>query len=347
MAGLPFVDETMAMVEEAYQPGVSMGAAFGRLVKKIFEPFGLLIVDPMDHAIRAIAAPLMKQAVERMPELVDALIERSEELVRRGYHAQVLVDKKTSLAFLLHEGERLALKRSPEGDYVSGSHRLSTEQLAARATELSPNALLRPVMQDYILPTAAYIGGPAELAYLAQSQVVYRMLLQRQPAAFPRAGFTLVDERASKRMKRYGLSPADLFVREPILYDLIAKRLVPPSLKDGLNHARTSLQTMLDRLSAELTKFDVSLDAALKTSRRKIEHQVDKIERKTAAQIMVRDEQAARDAADLSGLVFPETHLQERLYSILPFLAKFGPGLIDDLYASVRIDCPDHQFAVV
>ena len=77
--------------------------------------------------------------------------------------------------------------------------------------DLSPNALLRPVVQDYLLPTAAYIGGPAELAYLAQSQVLYGALLGRQPAAFPRACFTLLDERSHKRMMRYRLGPTDLF----------------------------------------------------------------------------------------------------------------------------------------
>lgn len=324
-----------------------MGSAFGKLVRRFFEPFGLLIIDPMDRAIREIAAPLMKQAVQRMPELIDALIVRSKELVERGYHAQVLVDQKTSLAFLLDGGERLALKRNPDGEYVAPHYKLSPEQLAERATELSPNALLRPVLQDYLLPTAAYIGGPAELAYLAQSQVIYQKLLQRQPAAFPRAGFTLVDERSHKRMVRYGLCPADLFVREQVLRDLIATRLVPESLKDSLQSTKVNLNVALDALSVNLQRFDVSLAEALRTSRRKIEFQLGKIERKTAAQIMARDEQATRDAASLSGLVFPETHLQERLYSILPFIAKFGPGLIDEVYEAVKIDCPDHQFAIV
>jgi hypothetical protein len=148
-------------------------------------------------------------------------------------------------------------------------------------------------------------------------------------------------------MTRYQLGPADLFVREQVLHDMIAERLVPSSLKSGIGSAKSHVDLALDRLSADLQKFDVSLAAALTTSRRKIEYQVGKIERKTAAQIMARDEQATRDAASLSGLVFPETHLQERLYSILPFIAKFGPGLIDELYDAVNIDCPDHQFAVV
>ena len=101
------------------------------------------------------------------------------------------------------------------------------------------------------------------------------------------------------------------------------------------------------RSADDLESFDISLAAALGTSRRKIEYQVGKIARKTATQIMARDEQAVRDARSLNGLVFPEKHLQERLYSIVPFIAKFGPGLVDELYSAVRMECPDHQFLVV
>jgi bacillithiol biosynthesis cysteine-adding enzyme BshC len=344
--GLPFADEAVGIVERTYTPGSTMGSAFASIVKELFGKYGLLLVDPMSPALRAIAAPLLRDAVERMPELADALIARSRELVERGYHAQVLVDKQTSLVFLLQDGKRVALRRA-NGDFVAAQIKLTAAELAARGTDLSPNALLRPVMQDYLLPTAAYIGGPAELAYLAQSQVLYGKLLGRQPAAFPRAGFTLVDERSMQRMKRYRLEPRDLMTGERELHDLIAGRLVPQSLRDSLEKTRASVNQSLDALSADLRGFDVTLAAALETSRRKIEYQVGKISRKTANQIMVRDEQATRDALSLGGLVFPEKHLQERLYSIVPFIAKFGPGLIDELYEAVQIECPDHQFAVL
>ena len=104
----------------------------------------------------------------------------------------------------MQDGQRIALRRS-NGDFIAPHQKFSTQELAERAADLSPNALLRPVVQDYLLPTAAYIGGPAELAYLAQSQVLYGKLLDRQPAAFPRACFTLLDERSHKRMVRYGV----------------------------------------------------------------------------------------------------------------------------------------------
>jgi bacillithiol synthase len=338
LAGLPFADDALAMVERAYEPGETMGSAFARMIKELFAPYGLLLIDPMQRALREMAAPLMGEVVERMPELIDALMVRSKELVARGYHAQVLIDSKTtSLTFLLQDGQRIALRHQ----------KLSTQELVERAADLSPNALLRPVVQDYLLPTAAYIGGPAELAYLAQSQVLYGKLTGRQPAALPRAFFTLLDERSHKRMVRYGVNPTDLFGGEQALHDTIAARLVPEQLRARLDRTQVAFSSALDALRGDLDQFDVTLAAALATNRRKIEYQVGKIARKTATQIMARDEQATRDARSLNGLVFPEKHLQERFYSIVPFIAKFGPGLVDELYSAVRIDCPDHQFVVV
>ncbi|MDQ1470362.1 MAG: bacillithiol synthase [Bryobacterales bacterium] len=346
LEGLPFAQEAAALVERAYRPGQTMGSAFAALIRELFEPFGLLLIDPMSTELRRIAAPLMKEVVERMPELADGVIERSKELVERGYHAQVLVDGKTSLAFLLENGHRIALRRSPEG-FAADRRKWSVSQLAELAAELSPNALLRPVMQDYLFPTAAYVGGPAELAYLAQSQVLYEKLLGRQPVAFPRAGFTLIDERSARRMAKYCLTPADLLVREQVFNQRLAGRLVPVQLKAGLEQTKKAVSAALDSFSDDLSHFDASLVSALATSRRKIEYQVAKITRKTAAQILAKDEQARRDAASLNGLVYPGGHLQERIYSIIPFIAQFGPGLIGEIYDQVRVECPDHQFAVV
>jgi bacillithiol biosynthesis cysteine-adding enzyme BshC len=345
LEGLPFADEAHALIAGAYQPGQSMGSAFARVIRQMFAPYGLLMIDPMDTGVRAVAAPFMAEAVTRMPELVEVLIARNGELGARGYHAQVLVDKQTSLAFLLEGGHRIALRHSI-GEFVAHHRKWTAAELSARAAELSPNALLRPVMQDYLLPTAAYVGGPAELAYLAQSQVLYGKLLGRQPVAFPRAGFTILDERAAKRMTRYGLNLTSLFTSDQTLQATISARLVPTELRERLNTTERAVAAALDTLSADLGRFDVSLNGALSTSRRKIEYQIGKIGRKTASQIMARDAQAASDAKSMSGLVFPEKHLQERLYSIVPFLAKFGLGLIGDIYAKVDTGNPDHRLLV-
>jgi bacillithiol biosynthesis cysteine-adding enzyme BshC len=346
LAGLPFADEVVEAVERAYRPGATMGAAFAALVKDILKDYPMLFIDPMAASIRALGAPMIREALEAGPELAKGLLARNKELDKAGYHAQVHFEESTSLFFLLEDGKRLALRRS-NGEYQQQSRRFSVADLQARAHEISPNALLRPVVQDFMLPTVAYIGGPAELAYLAQSQVIYHKLLGRQPMPVPRAGFTILDHHSSKLMKRYDLCVPDFFAGEAALREKAAAKLVSPELTALMAETRTSTQISMDRLKAKLTAFDSTLAKALNRSRRKIEYQLEKTERKIARQTLLRDERATHDAEALTNLVYPHKHLQERLYSFLPFLAKFGPGLVDSIYENVHVDCPDHKFVTL
>jgi uncharacterized protein YllA (UPF0747 family) len=328
LQGFLYADEVVGMVEEAYQPGRTFGEAFRILLQRLLAGYGLIFFDPMEPDIRQLAAPVLHSAWERRQELGGALIARGKELEAAGYHAQVLFDHQTSLFFSIENGKR---------------QKLTGDQAPADWSQLSPNALLRPVMQDYLLPTAAYIGGPAELAYLAQSQVLYRALLGRMPVALPRSGFTLLDERARALMGRYNVSIADCFHGEHILKERVAARLIPESLEITFEDVTSEVRNSIDRLQAELHHFDPTLGAAMQKSRSKILYQIEKNRGKAAREALRRSSQVTESAAHLSGLVFPQHHLQERLFSILPFLAKHGFDLLDTLYDNVKHGCPDHQ----
>lgn len=346
LSDFPFGGEVADMVAGAYLPGRTMGQAFADLLRRLLRGFDLVLIDPMDPAVRQLAAGALRAAVEAAPELTAAVLERNRELTEAGYHAQVHVDEATSFVFLLENGRRLALKRHGR-DYMEEGRRFSTEELAGQAQQLSPNALLRPVVQDSILPTAMYVGGPAELAYLAQSQVIYHRILGRMPVVAPRMGFTLLDQRAGKLMTRYGLSLVDFFHGEEPLREHIAARLVPPAIGGLLSQTRSDVDGAVDRLSGTLSAFDPSLGKALERSRSRIRHQIARIERKVGHEALRRDERAARDAAYLYSLIYPDRHLQERLYSILPFVARYGAGVAEQIYDLVRLECPDHRLAVI
>lgn len=346
LGGLPFAGEVVKLAVEAYTPGTTLGQAFQRLVSTILSEHRMLYVDPLAESIRRLAAPLLHDAVAAAPQLKQKLLDRDKELIAAGYHAQVHVDAQTSLVFLLENGRRQSLRRQ-NGNYLAGGRIIPAEEIAARAEHLSPNALLRPVVQDYILPTVAYVGGPAELAYLAQSQVIYGELLGRQPVALHRTGFTVLDSRSRKLLERYGLCLPDFFHGEEALRARMAAKLVPPSMKALLAETKDTANGAIGRLSEELERFDPTLAKAAARSRRKMEHQVHKIERKVARQILLRDEISTRNAASLSGLLYPHKHLQERLYSILPLLAEHGPDFGARMYEHVQLDCPDHQMVTV
>jgi bacillithiol biosynthesis cysteine-adding enzyme BshC len=295
---------------------------------------------------RRLAAPALRSAVEAAPDLTREVQARNRELAAAGYHAQVHIEDQTSFFFLLENGKRLALRRHGE-EYVQNGRRFTSQELIGRADSLSPNAILRPVVQDSMLPTAAYIGGPAEIAYFAQSEALYRSLLGRMPVATPRAGFTILDSHSQKLMDRYGLSLHDFFSGEDALRERVASRLVPPSVTAAVRDAATTMNAAVDRLHRNLSSFDPTLANSLDSSARKIRYQIGKLERKTGREALRRDARAAADAASLYGLIFPQRHLQERLYSILPLLAKHGSGLIPQIYESIQLDCPDHRLMVV
>jgi len=337
----PYGGDVAALVEEAYRPGRTMGEAFACLLKKLLPHAGLILMDPLQPEIRALAAPFLREAVHAAPDLIQDVIARNKTLEASGYHAQVHLEDKSSLFFLLENGERQVLRREG-GQYAAGSRRFSASDLQARAAELSPNALLRPVMQDYLLPTLAYVGGPAELAYLAQSEVIYRKLLGRFPLVMPRAGFTLLDAKGAKLMDRYGLHLTDFFDSSVALREKIAHKLVPPQLNQRFVETRADLTAAMAGLDAELLALDRTLEAAFQKSRAKIFYQLGKIESKAAREALRRDSRANADAAYLEGLIYPNKHLQERFYTILPFLAQHGLDLVDRLHHQICLDCPDH-----
>lgn len=346
LGGLPFAEDIAGRLESAYQPGATLGSAFRRFLQDVLAGCGILFLDPLAPAVRQIGAPFLADAAGHVPELVEALRRRNSELTAAGYHAQVQVEDDSSLLFLLHEGKRTAIRRN-ENRFASRDRSYSAAELQALADRLSPNALLRPVMQDYLLPTACYVGGPSEVAYMAQAQVLYERLLGRMPVIFPRNSFTLLDTRATKLLDRYGLHLPDILEHEAGVKSRIARRLVPEDLAAQFHSLQSATERSLDELRDQLRRFDPTLESAAGKSSAKILYQIKRLSQKAAREALRRDERATNDATYLLDLLYPHRHLQERFYSIVPFLAKHGLGLPQRVFGLTQTACPDHMVRTV
>jgi bacillithiol synthase len=148
-------------------------------------------------------------------------------------------------------------------------------------------------------------------------------------------------------MARYGLAPIDAFVSTGTLKDRIAGRLVPAPVVQSMESAAEAVARRVGEVKAELLRFDPTLAAALEKSQAKIAYQMAKMRRKTEKEALRRDARAAAGAEHISAMLYPHRHLQERFYSILPFLAQHGWPLADRLTGAIELDCPDHRvFAV-
>jgi uncharacterized protein YllA (UPF0747 family) len=166
------------------------------------------------------------------------------------------------------------------------------------------------------------------------------------PVAVPRAGFTILDSRTEKLMTRYGLELRDLFHGEDTMRERMAARLVPPALAARVRETSEAITGSIAGLERDLAGFDPTLARALERSARKITYQIGKIERKAGREAMRRHTRAVGDGAYIYGLIYPERHLQERLYSFLPLAAKHGFELVRYVYDAIQLDCVDHRVMV-
>ena len=350
LEGMDFSAETIALAEDAYAGEPRFGEAFAKLWRGLFAKRGLILLDPMDPALRRICAPLLRQALDDREAIAQALAKRGRRIEAEGYHQQVAAPDDGVLLFRFENGRRTPLRW--DGDaYKAGRKSYSHADLQALLESepecFSPNALLRPVVQDYLLPTAGLLGGPAELAYWAQSAVLYERLLGRMPAALHRASFTLLDSRTAKLLGKYGLSLTDCMTYDADFRARMAARLTPPQLRAQFERQRTAVDRALGELRGSLGHFDPTLAEALDRSARKIRYQFEKIEGKAGREILRRDERSGDDADRLAAWLYPHRSQQERRYSILSFQARFGERLYDEIYEAIRPECADHQALVL
>lgn len=344
---LPLSEHLAALAERHYQNGKTFGEAFRGLMEEVLGPFGLLIADPLDPQLRSIGAEFLSSAARNSAALTPALADRGRALLDAGYHAQVHFDRKqTSLFFLLDGGKRKQL-RFDGTRYSAGTESWTPEQLAEFGAALSPNALLRPVWQDWLFPTVALIGGPGELAYFAQSQVLYRALLGRMPVMLPRAFFTLVDSKSAKIISNYRVRFESVLGSEESVRQTLAERLVPPALVEGLDEAKRGIETAIANLETRLAIFDPTLKDALSNSQRKIQYQFEKNRTKIVREMLRKSEQAQRQAAHLSHRLSPHGHLQERSYSMLAMMDEFGPDFPQFILDNIHPGCHDHHVIVL
>jgi len=330
----------------------TLALAFGRLMARIFAEQGLIVMDAASRGFHALGASTLRCAIEYAAELQQVLIIRGEELVKAGYHAQVLVAEDGSMLFLLDEttGERVALRRTTSADgtvqWKAGTKAYTTVELIAvletTPERLSPNALLRPVFQDTLLPTAAYVGGPAEIAYFAQSAVLYEAILGRITPVLPRLSATLLEPAIAAVMDKDEVQLPDAMTIAEVLAQRLGARAMPIEGKRKLAAVGNAMETELTALTEYLGGMDETLGRAAKVSGSKMLYQMNRLRRMSATFELQKETSLRKHAEAITLNVFPNGHPQERVVAGIWFMAKYGDGLVERLVGVAANQCPGH-----
>lgn len=344
-----FTGTLLTKLRAAYRPGTGMSEAFGRWLEFVLGDQGLVVYDAADPATKPLVGRIFGREIAfagRTAELAAAAGRRLEAL---GYHAQAAPPQGQVSLFHLGDG-RHAIESSGGGFTVGGRHveLAALAAMAASAPEtFSPNVLLRPIVQDALFPTVAYVAGPNELAYLGQLRDVYADFGVPMPLIYPRASVTLLDSAGARFLSKYAVPIEDLAPRDEAALNRLLEAQLPPGVDDAFRDADEAVRRSMDRLIAALPAVDPTLEGAARSVAGRLHHEVQGLRGKMLQAAKKRDETLRRQFTRTRSQAFPGGHAQERSTGFVYFLNRFGPGLVTRLMTDVPLDAGRHWILTV
>jgi bacillithiol biosynthesis cysteine-adding enzyme BshC len=341
----PSHEEVVGIVADCYRPGETLSGAFARLLSRVIP--GLVVLDPSDPALKAVVSPVLAREVEESSPTSRLALETGRALLEAGYHQQVPVREGFLNLFVVAERERRPVGLDGDVLEIRGTGTRLARADAVRSIEAepdpwSPNALLRPVTQDVMLPTAAYVGGPAEIAYHAQIGSVYAHFGVPRPSLVPRPSVTLVEPAQARALETEGLSLPDL-AEDPEAIVARWAREAYPEVEASFARTRQSIEKEMGEVEETLAALDPTLRAAAASARGRTLHQVEGLHEKAMRALKKRDQGRAARLRRTRDALFPGGSFQERGLGVLGPLARHGLALVDELQERVDPLACGHQ----
>jgi bacillithiol biosynthesis cysteine-adding enzyme BshC len=323
-------DALMARLSECYRPGATLSGAFARFLSSLLPE--LVVLDPSDPALKPLMLPVMAREVQEGSPTSKLALRRGAELLAAGYHQQVPVRPGFLNLFLHADGQRRALAFQDSQIEVRGtSRRLGLEEalrlLQAQPAEWSPGVLLRPLAQDHMLPTAAYVGGPAEVAYHAQITPSYSHFGIPRPALIPRPSLTLVEPAQARALEAEGLTLPEL-QEDPQTILGRWVRDAHPEMEAAFGRLREAVQREMGAVEDALGTLDPTLRGAADATRGRILHQIEGLEEKATRALKKRDQTRADRLRRTRDALLPGGSFQERGLGLISLLARHGDAIV-------------------
>jgi bacillithiol biosynthesis cysteine-adding enzyme BshC len=344
-----FTDAAMAALREAYRPGIGVSEAFARWLESVLGPHGLVVFDSSDPAAKPLVADVFGTEIRHAGRTATLAADAGGMLRARGHEPQV-VPQPDSVSLFYIDGARRPIKR--QGDqYVAGDRVFSASALAEQAATsphlFSPNVLLRPIVQDALFPTACYVAGPSELAYLGQLRQVYDSFGVPMPLMYPRATATLVDSATARFIARHDVRLEDLQRQDESALNHLLESQLPQSVESAIRDVEAATRRGMERVIEAMPAVDPTLAGAARTTLSRMEHDLRNLQGKMVQAVKRRDDTLRRQFNRAQAQVFPLGHAQERTLGVIYFLNRYGPGVIDRLLSDLPLDLGQHWIITI
>jgi bacillithiol synthase len=344
-AALPpseFADRVVRDVRGSYHPGRPVAEAYRDLLLRWFGDLDFLVVDAGHPDVKVHSREVLAAELRQHARHEASLLERTRALESAGYHAQVpilpgaanvFLDSPAGRDRLVAEDGTWHLRHSGERFETGALEAL----LGAEPERFSPNVLLRPIVESHLLPTLAYVAGPGEVAYLAQTEPLFRSHGVDMPVVVPRRSVLLVEGKVRKVLDKFHLEPAA--VRRPI-HELAADVLqdeVPEEIRDTVAGLRHAIEEGYQRLEGPVTAIDATLERPLRSARNESLAPLHDVERRIMQHLKQRNATGLQQLEKARTNLFPGGVPQERVLSLVQYLVRYGPGLPGAILESLAL----------
>lgn len=339
--------EIISHLREAYEPDQSYADAFGKWMTHLFKSYGLIFIDATHPGIKELGKSVfLKEIAENSPSTLCA-IETSKKLKQAKYNCQIQL-REGILNLFFADSERQSIGIKKDGYIIKDTQQTySGDELFALLEKkphlYSPNVLLRPIYQDTILPTVAYIGGPAEVAYFAQMKGIYDRFSIPMPIIYPRKSMTIIENKIKNVLQKHNLNVLDFWHNFDQKIQTIIKKHIPQSIDKVFSTAASHLKQDFQSIKKEIVSLEPGLEYSADFTLEKINQQFKYLEKKILKASKKQNDILIQQLYKVKNNVYPTNHLQERVLNIVPYLIKYGYPFIDKLYKTMDVNCYDHQ----
>lgn len=340
-----FSSEMKTKLKLAYYEDRKINSAFRKLMFELFDEFGLVIFNPQDHKVKEKLIPIFAKEINDFRKHTDEVLLRSAEL-EDLYHAQVKI-RPVNL-FYHEEGKRFSIEPDEENFKLKGKRKMFTkdeliEEVKSNPEKFSPNVLLRPICQDFLLPTSVYVGGPSEISYFAQVLPLYPHFDIPEPILYPRISATIVEKNLSSLLDKFELQFTDIFTEEKNLTEKIVNKSSEHNLTETFNKAGSEIELIISGLKEKLMGIDKTLLPLVEKTNGRILQSLDHLKTKAEKADERNYETDIRQMKRLRNNLYPESNLQEREINFIYFVNKYGMDLLKWVFSELTLNKYEHQ----
>ena len=327
--------DVVALLEKTASRAKTFADWFAALLYELLGERGLIVLNPMERDVAKLFRPILEAELSRPEVSSQAINEAGEHLSALGFEPQLNRAKGATNLFLEENGLRQLL--CVEGkNFFTENAQYTLQDLKQKLDEdpasITPAAGLRPITQDFILPTAISVLGPGELRYFAQLKGVYEAHNVAMPLTWPRATMTVLEPPVVRIMDKFNLTFADVQSLSKHAEDILLRL---HGHGKSFEETLQTLETSLEKLLHEVKVIDPTLQGSVERSEKYFHKTLEVLKTKTAKALKNRDVSYTQQFKRLEQHLLPMGEPQERLMSPFSFFLKFGIKPVMKLFLSL------------